>query len=183
MYPSIATATGKDSSCLRASTRRKKSWNPASVCEMSNSSRIEPSGVAMPTRCALQPTSTPIHKVGIHVCASLQHEFVHSGDHVYCSEPHPGRSCRATSKLLSLLSSPPCTPRTFLDGTKDGGGISEPSSQRLPTPSSSAELPATLPPSRSVYINEGIPSPYKIQRLYTRNSGSRMTLHLIPGAL
>ncbi len=72
-------------------------------------------------------------RVGDHTCASLQHEFAHPGGLVYCSEPKMAPSRQ-----------------TLLDGTDDGGGISEPSSTRLRTP-------RATPPSKVVYINEGAP--------------------------
>ena len=40
-------------------------------------------------------------EVRVHACASLQHEFAHPGDLVYCSESDSRRSCEATPKLLS----------------------------------------------------------------------------------
>ena len=62
---------------------------------------------------------------------------------VHCSEPHRGRSCAATPKLSSAAGQPTITLRTSQDGQGDGGGIAEPSSERLRTPG------ATPPPGQS----------------------------------
>jgi len=61
----------------------------------------------------------------------------HPGSLVYCAE-------------LQALRRSASSRQTLLDDTKDGGGISEASSQRLLTP-------RATPPSQSVYLNGGAP--------------------------
>jgi len=76
----------------------------------------------------------------------LQHEFAHPGGLVYCSEP---QAAHAVSALAPSR-------RTLLDDREDGGGTSEPSGQRPLTP-------RATPPSQTVYLNEGAPSPHEIR--------------------
>jgi len=80
---------------------------------------------------------SPELKVRVHACASLQRE----------STPRRSRLLlRATG-----IQAPSTIPvDSVLDGTEDGGGISESSSRGLRTP-------GAIPPSKAVYINEGTP--------------------------
>ena len=69
--------------------------------------------------------------VGIHTRASLQRVFAHPGGPVYCSEPFPAGVAKQLPSCSALAEQPIIVRQTLLDDTEDGGGISEPSGQRL----------------------------------------------------